>query len=450
MSYTEPNRPLSVEYLSLSTLELDPRNPRQHSDRQIKQIARSIESFGFNVPVLIDRENRILAGHGRMLAARSLGLQELPVIRLEGLTNAQARAFAIADNRLTENSTWDDRLLGEIFAELASVELHFSLEDTGFSMAEIDLKIEGLTTAADGPDPADQLPAPSHGPAVTMPGDLWLLGKHRVLCADALEPASYATLMQGRRARMVFTDPPYNVKIPGNVSGKGRIRHRDFAMASGEMSAGQFTHFLAGAMHLLVRHSVSGSLHLHCIDWRHMGEMLAAGAQAYTELKQLVVWVKNTGGMGSMYRSRHELVFVYKAGRAAHRNNVELGRFGRNRTNVWEYPGANTFSRTSEEGNLLALHPTVKPVALVADAILDCTARGDIVLDSFLGSGSTVIAAERVGRICYGLELDPLYVDTIVRRWQRYKGEAAIHEASGQRFDEREAAAARTKEVAHG
>jgi DNA modification methylase len=243
-------------------------------------------------------------------------------------------------------------------------------------------------------------------------------------------------LLADERAAMIFTDPPYNVPIAGNVSGLGATRHREFVMASGELDAAQFTAFLKRACALLARHSADGWLHFICMDWRHMAEVLAAGREVYTELKNLCVWAKDNGGMGSLYRGQHELVFVFKSGRGAHRNNVQLGQYGRNRGNVWRYPGANSFARTSDEGNLLALHPTVKPVALVADAILDCTARGDLVLDAFLGSGTTVLAAERVGRRGYGLELDPLYVDTIIRRWQTFTGDQARHAATGQTFDE--------------
>jgi DNA modification methylase len=232
---------------------------------------------------------------------------------------------------------------------------------------------------------------------------------------------------------MVFTDPPYNVPIQGNVSGSGAVRHRDFAMACGEMDEAQFTDFLTQACLLLGRYSTDGSLHFIFIDWRHIGELLAAGHSIYTELKNVCVWIKNHTGMGALYRSRHELIFAFKHGRSAHRNNILLGRYGRDRTNVWSYPSPRT---ASDEGNLLAFHPTVKPVRLVADAILDCTTRGDIVLDAFLGSGTSVIAAERVGRCCYGLELDPVYVDTTVRRWQAYTGDDARHALSGKLFNE--------------
>jgi DNA modification methylase len=235
---------------------------------------------------------------------------------------------------------------------------------------------------------------------------------------------------------VVFVDPPYNVAINGHVSGNGAIRHREFQMACGEMTEFEFVSFLTTIMKLLARYSAGGSIHFVCMDWRHMGELIAAGREVYESLLNLCIWVKNTGGMGSLYRSRHELVFVFKNGKGRHKNNVQLGRFGRNRTNVWEYAGINALSRSGDEGNLLQLHPTVKPVALIADALLDCSSRGDVVLDAFLGSGSTLIAAERTGRSCCGIEIDPLYVDASIKRWQRYTGDDVIDTATGKRFDD--------------
>jgi DNA modification methylase len=265
---------------------------------------------------------------------------------------------------------------------------------------------------------------------------MWLLGEHRVYCASALEASAYAELMQGEQAQAVFMDPPYNVRIEDNVSGLGAVRHPNFSMASGEMSPEQFTSFLKTACSFHAQHSADGALHFVCIDWRHLVELLAAGDAVYAELKNLCVWVKNSPGMGSLYRSQHELILVFKHGRGPHRNNVQLGKLGRNRSNVWEYSNANSFSRSSDEGNLLASHPTVKPAALVADAIMDCTARGDVVLDGFLGSGTSVIAAARTGRRCYGLEIAPRYVDVIVRRWQRFTRARARHAGTGRSFDE--------------
>jgi DNA modification methylase len=426
--------PLAVTHRRIDELKLNPRNPRRHDRRQIRQVARSIEAFGFNVPVLVDRNDRIVAGHGRVQAATSIGMSEVPTIRLEHLTDAQAKAFTIADNRLTDTSTWDERLLAETLQELSIQELDFTIEATGFTVGEIDLRIEGLNEEAEA-DPADA-EVPAQGPPVSRPGDLWVLDRHRVLCGSALDAAAYPTLLQGEEAAMVFTDPPYNVPIGGHVSGLGAIRHREFAMASGEMTRQEFTAFLTEVATLLARHSAPGSLHYLCMDWRHLGELLAAGERVYDELKNICVWVKSNAGMGSFYRSQHELVLVFKHGTAPHRNNVDLGRHGRHRSNVWHYPSISSFGRGGEEGNLLALHPTVKPVKMVADAILDCTARGEAVLDPFLGSGTTVLAAERSKRRCFGIELDPLYVDTAIRRWQAYTGDVARHARSGQSFDE--------------
>ena len=428
-------------------LHPDPRNTRVHSKQQIRQIAKSIQAFGFNVPILIDANKQILAGHGRLEAAKSLGLTQIPVITLDHLTTEQAKAFAIADNRLTENATWNATLLGEIFSELSNLDLSFSLEDTGFSMSEIDLRIADFENpnAASLDDEPPALPKQ----VISQLGDLWLLGKHRILCGSALEETSFERLMIGNKADLIFTDPPFNVPIEGHVSGRRdsknnqnkskqeKPRHAEFAMASGEMSSSEFTHFLERSLGLLAANSKAGSIHYVCMDWRHLPEVQSAGASVYSELKNLCVWVKDKGGMGSLYRSQHELILVFKNGKGSHRNNVELGKHGRYRTNVWQYAGANTLSRQGHEGDLLAMHPTVKPMNLVADAILDCSARGEIVLDGFLGSGTTLLASERTGRICYGIELSPAYVDLAITRWQAMTGECAIHAASNQSFDER-------------
>jgi DNA modification methylase len=430
-------KPLRIIYRPVEGLTLDPSNPRRHSKKQIGQIAESIEVFGFIVPILTDRNGKTIAGHGRVLAARALGMTEVPTVCLDHLTSAEARAFLIADNKLTENATWDDQLLAQQLKELSLLGLDFSLEITGFEMGEIDLRIASLEeTPAQGDDPADVLPEGSAGPPVSKLGDLWLLGHHRLLCGSALDTLAFSALMGQEHAAIVFTDPPYNVEIDGNVSGLGAIHHRPFPMAVGEMDKAEFTAFLGQALRNMAAFSAAGSLHYICMDWRHIEELLTAGAEAYGELKNLCVWAKDNAGMGSLYRSQHELVFVFKQRGGAHRNNVQLGQFGRNRSNVWHYPGVNSFARCGEEGNLSALHPTVKPVALVADAILDCTERGGIVLDAFLGSGTTVIAAERTGRRCYAMELDPVYVDTAIRRWQALTGGKAHHAAGGRLFDD--------------
>jgi DNA modification methylase len=347
---------------------------------------------------------------------------------------------------LTEISTWDRNLLAEQLKFLAEAELDFNIEVTGFEMGEIDVMIEGAGQASDfEDDPADSLPDSKSAIPVSREGDIWSLSKHRVYCGNSLNQHSYLTLLTGRHADMVFIDPPYNVKISGHAGGLGTIQHPNFKMASGEMNEAQFTDFLSQAVTLLADHSAEGSLHYIFMDWRGLRPLLNATQHAYSELKNVCVWSKGSGGMGSLYRSAHELVFVFKFGKDKHTNNVQLGQYGRYRTNVWNYPGMNSFARKTEEGNLLELHPTVKPVALVADAIMDVSSRGDLVLDSFLGSGTTLIAAERTGRTCYGIELEPVYVDVAVRRWQTLTGLQAKHFVSGRTFSELEQEAANAR-----
>lgn len=429
------SRPLQIEVCPLDDLHPDPLNPRLHSKRQLKQLALNIRSFGFLIPVLVDASGTLIAGHGRVEAARLAGLTKVPALRIEHLSPEQIRAFQIADNRLSELSTWDEPLLGKHLKTLTKLDLSFDIEATGFSMGEIDFRLEHLssdTPPETPPDAADEF-TPASGPAVSQLGDLWQLGEHRVLCGNALESATYDALLGCKRAGVVFTDPPYNVPIQGHVGGKGKIKHREFAMACGEMNEAEFTGFLTTALGHLAHYSRDGAIHYVCMDWAHAAMLHTAGRTAYTELKNLCVWCKHQAGMGSLYRSQHELVFVFKSGTAPHINNVELGRHGRHRSNVWNYPGI-LAQRTGEEGDLLRLHPTLKPVRLIADALLDCSRRGDIVLDAFLGSGSTLIAAQRVGRVCYGIELDPLYVDTAIRRWQTDTGQDAVLVSSGQTF----------------
>lgn len=423
-------RPLCIVDLPIASLRLDPNNPRLHTGKQIRQIARSIETFGFNVPVLIDAQGQLIAGHGRVLAAQLLGMTHVPTIRLEHLTQAQTRAFMIADNRLTENSVWDDRLLAEQLKALSVLELDFSIEVTGFEMGEIDVMIEDLAPARRGKDdPADAIPDSGGKPQVTRAGDLWVLDRHRVYCGDARNEGSYSALMKGRRAEMVFADPGY-------VTGFGDFHRPEVAVAPGEMSPSEFTAFLATIFTQLAQNTVDGALHFICMDWGHLVELLSAARSVYAGFKNLCVWVKDKAGRGSLYRSQHELVFVFQSGKRPRRNNIQLGQHGRYRTDVWQYRRVNSLPRSTDEGNLSAFHPTIKPVDLVADAILDCTARGDVVLDAFLGSGTTVIAAERTGRACYGIELDPHYVDTIVRRWQAFTGQSAVRESTGRTFNE--------------
>lgn len=424
-----------LEHVPLSALKPNPRNSRKHNKRQIKLLARSIEAFRFVLPIVINASNEIICGNAVYMAAQQLGLSHLPAIRLSHLNEDEVRAFGIAHNRLAEHSTWDSSILGEFFVEFSGKFTSFDVEDLGFSTTEIDLHI-GLTSDAQGQaDPPESIPV-CETETVTRPGDMWLLGPHRLLCDSALDQSSWQRLMDGAKAALVVTDPPYNVPIKGHVSGNGEVIHREFVMASGEMSKEEFSNFLESICQNLVGNSTDGSLHYLFMDWRHLGQLLAAGEKGYSQLVNFCVWVKPNGGMGSFYRSRHELVAVFKNGKAAHRNNVELGRHGRNRTNVWEYAGATSFSgRKTDEGNLLELHPTVKPISLIADVILDASRRGEIITDPFLGSGSTLLAAQRTGRRLYGIELDARYVDVAIRRWQNHTGEQAVLASNGKSFD---------------
>ena len=399
------------------------RNARTHSKKQIKQIASSIQRFGFTNPVLISASGEIIAGHGRVEAAKLLGHATVPTLELAHLSEAERRAYILADNKLALNAGWDRDMLAIELQGL--IDLEFDLDLTGFSVAEIDFTLdearEGSPDTRDAPE--DAVPV-SVGPPVTKLGDVWQLGDHRVLCGDALERSSFHLLLDGERSDLVFTDPPYNVKIDGHVCGSGAVKHREFAFASGEMSKSEFTTFLTASLGNVDHTMRDGAIAFVCMDWRHMDELLRAGEQCFTELKNLIVWNKSNGGMGTFYRSKHELIFAFKLGDAPHTNNFGLGDGGRYRTNVWDYAGISSVGASRSEE--LAMHPTVKPVALVADAIRDCSRRSEIVLDAFGGSGSTLIAAEKTGRKARLIEYDPLYCDTIVRRWQDYTGKRAV------------------------
>jgi DNA modification methylase len=423
---------MKIEYTPVRELRPHPNNARTHSKKQIRQIAKSIQQFGFCNPVLVDDAKQIIAGHGRVEAAKLLGIDAVPTVRLSHLSEADRRAYVLADNKLAEKAGWDRELLAIELQGL--IELDVDIELTGFEMAEIDLILEEAREASsDASGPEDAAPEPSPGPVVSQTGDLWLLGSHHLLCDDARDQAAYDQLLAGAKAEFVFTDPPYNVAIDGHVCGLGRIQHREFAMGCGEMSEAEFTAFLKTVFSLVADNSIDGSIHQICMDWRHSWEMLEAGRTVYAELKNLCVWNKSNAGMGSFYRSKHELVFVWKSGTAAHLNNFELGQHGRHRSNVWDYPGVNTIRPGRLEE--LAMHPTVKPVALVADAIKDCSRRGGLVLDPFCGSGTILIAAERTSRKARALEIDPIYVDVAVRRWQAYAGKSAILAGSSETFE---------------
>ncbi len=421
-----------LEYRKVAALKPHSKNVRTHPKKQLDRLAVSIREFGFTNPILIDDSDVILAGHARWQAAKEVGIRSVPVIVVRGLSDTKKRAYVLADNKIAELAGYDRAALAVELEELSSILAaeDLDLSVTGFDPAEIDSLLADFVDPE--VDPFDEVPQVSPT-AITKKGDLWMMGdRHRLLCDDARR-ADYARLMRGDQAAMGFTDPPYNVPIPKTL-GRGRTKHRNFEMAAGEMSAPAFKNFLTEALSSAAAVSVDGALHYVCMDWRHIREMHDAGDAVYSEFKNLVVWAKTNAGQGSLYRSQHELIFVYKVGDGPHLNNIELGRHGRNRSNVWTYAGANTFRAGRMDD--LAAHPTVKPVALVADAIRDASRRGDIVLDPFMGVGTTILAAERIGRRAYGIEIDPLYVDAAIRRWQAVTKNDAVLEATGQTFDE--------------
>lgn len=423
---------IAVSYRDPKSLHPYPGNPRTHSKAQVRKIARNIEQFGFLVPLLVDRKDVVIAGHARLVAALRLQLPEVPVVRIDHLTPTEVRALRLADNRLAEEADWDHIRLREEFEALVIDPVEIDLSFTGFEVAEIDR----ILVVDDMKD--EEEPVLTRKPAVTRLGDLWILGEHRVLCGSALRLEDYDILMGEERAALVLSDPPYNVPVQGHVSGLGATRHAEFAMASGEMTKEQFTAFLASFMREARRYSRMGALLMCFMDWRHMGEVVAAGEASYDgQLINMVVWVKTNAGMGSLYRSRHELLFVFKSGKAPHVNNVALGRHGRYRSNVWTYKGQNSFGNNRDKA--LADHPTPKPLRLLEDAILDVTRQGDIVLDPFGGSGSTMLAAERARRRARLIELDPVYVDVSLRRYAEITGKEARLAATGETFQEVEA-----------
>lgn len=424
-----------IELRPISALRPYPGNARTHSRKQIRQIAASIRRFGFTNPVLISDSDEIIAGHGRVRAAKELGLTEAPTIRLSHLSAQERRAYVLADNKLAANASWDAEILAIEFQALISEE--FDLTYTGFSPAEVDLTLDfSRERKPEQPDLVDVAIEPPRTP-VTRQGDLWRLGRHRLICGDARARADLGRLLAGDRADMIFTDPPYNVAIDGNVCGKGAVRHSEFVMASGEMTSEQFVGFLTATLGNGAAVCRDGAIAFVCMDWRHMRELLQAGGLVFSELKNLCVWNKTNGGMGAFYRSKHELVFVFKVGLGPHTNNFGLGETGRPRTNVWDYPGVSSMGARRAEA--LAMHPTVKPVALVADAIKDCSHRGEVILDLFGGSGTTLIAAETCGRSARLMEFDPAYCDVTLARWRKLTGDEPQLFETGEAFDDVEA-----------
>ena len=422
---------LTIENVALGQIRAYVKNAKNHPESQIQQIAASIQQFGFNNPILVDENLEIIAGHGRMAAAQLLGLDTVPVIRLAHLSDAPKRAYRLADNKIAENGGWNADLLRLEISELEQICGDMDVSIPGFSDVELDVLTMDNRTTADSK--ANNVPYIPENEIVTRPGDVWCIGDHRIICGNSMDAATFETLLGTRQADMVLQDPPYNVKISGHVCGSGNIRHKEFKMASGEMSTDEFMQFLHKNFELCAKYSRHGALQYNFMDWRHMGEILSAGSNVFSSLINMCVWCKTSGGMGSLYRSQHELCFIFKNGKESHTNNVQLGKNGRYRTNVWQYAGVNAFGRHRSD---IQMHPTVKPVEMLKDAILDVTRRGDVVLDTFLGSGSTLIAAHQSKRICYGIELEPLYVDTAIRRFLEMFHIDAVHQATGKTYSE--------------
>lgn len=431
ISLTDAGPQQDLSYLSPNDLKPYPGNARIHDEKQMAVLKASIIEFGFTNPILTNEKGMILSGHGRWEAAKRLQLKTVPTRIIAGLSKAQQRAYVLADNKISQMSRWETNQL-KIEMEML-VQEDFNIETTGFSTAEIDLMMD-VVSKPEVNDPDDLQPEDVVETPVSKLGDIWILNKHRLICGSSLDQDTYAQLMGEDLAQMVITDPPYNVKIDGHVCGSGNTKHSNFAMASGEMDAATFTQFLKSAFILMEDFSQDGAIVYSFMDWRHQLEILQAAQPVFGPLRQLCVWAKDNGGMGTFYRSQHELVYVFRKGEAKHINNFALGQYGRYRTNVWNYPGVNTFKGKGYE--LLKLHPTVKPVSMIADAIRDCSHRKGLILDPFAGSGTILVAAERTGRYARAIELEPKYVDVGIRRWERVTGEHAIHAQTGLTFHE--------------
>lgn len=425
-----------IKLLPITSLVPNARNAKRHPERQIALLAENIRQFGFTQPIIVDETFMVLAGHGRLAAAKRLAMNEVPVVQLPYLSPSEKRLLALADNKLGELGEWDTEIVAAELEDLSTAlegNLELDMALSGFDTVDFDRLVETKKSKKKD-DLADQIPAVSSAEnAVTRRGDVWKCGNHALVCGNSLEAETYRALLGDERADIVFTDPPYNVRISGHVSKRSGVR--EFAMASGEMSSDEFTAFLRNAAGLMADNAHPGAVLYICMDWPHYGDLLHATRHALGAPKNLVVWVKSNAGMGSFYRSQHELVGVFVTKGAPPKNNFKLGARGRYRTNVWEYPGVNALGSARDEA--LAMHPTVKPTAMVADALKDCSDRGDLVLDPFGGSGTTLIAAERTGRRARLIEIDPLYCDVILRRFQDYTKQDAVHVETGLTFSQR-------------
>lgn len=417
---------MNVVYVDPKSLIPYENNARKHSQKQLHKLKASIKSFGFIVPVLIDEKRTILAGHARVMSAIELGLTEVPVILAQHLTELQKKAFIIADNRISQDATWDLAKLKDEFSFLSVGAFEAGL--TGFDTTEIDALFSDSFTLSSTEVSTSEA---RHYLPTSKLGDVWELGNHLLVCGDSLKADNYSKLLDGEKVEMVFTDPPYNVPIAGHVKARSKDA-REFTMASGEMTSEEFSKFLHQFFSSMQPHLRDGAIAYVCMDWRHISEMLTATKSLY-EFKQLCVWSKDRAGMGSFYRSQHELVFVFKNGKAPHVNNFGLGEHGRYRTNVWNYPMVYANDQHQIEGHA---HPTVKPLSLIMDAIYDCSSRKGIILDPFGGSGSTLIAAEKTGRRARLIEIDPVYCDMIVGRWEKATNKKAYLQSTGQTIEQ--------------
>lgn len=426
---SRPNQ-LKINYMPTGELKDYHRQFRKPGKKQIQKTIAMIEQCGIVTPIVIDGENRIVIGGHIVQAARQMNVDTLPVVNVNHLEEYQIRTLRIAYDRIAEEAEWDKNELRLEFEDLEILMPDIDLTLTGFDIPEIEVILDETPEN----DPDDEAPEPEAGQATVQAGELWQCGDHLLYCGNALEADSYTTLLGEDTVDLVFTDAPYNVKIDGHVGNSGKIKHREFEMASGEMSQQEFTTFLTTVHQHMADHIKDGGILFSCMDWRHITEITMAASSAGLNMLNLCIWNKDNGGMGSLYRSKHELIFVFKKGKGSHTNNVELGKHGRYRTNVWEYPGVNSFARNRRDD--LKLHPTVKPVSMVADAIKDCSKRGHTVLDPFGGSGTTMIAAERSGRKARIIELDPLYCDVIVKRWQSISKSDAVRVSDGMTFNQ--------------
>ncbi|CAM3101799.1 Methyltransferase [Sphingomonas antarctica] len=425
---------IRFETVEIEKLKPDPSNARTHSKKQINQIAASIAENGFINPIIVNPDRRVIAGHGRLRAARQCKLDVVPVVVVTGLTDAQEKRLQLADNKIALNAGWDNDLLLNTLTVIEAAGLDVVV--AGFSNTELDLlRMPKLQFD----EPFDPVPVD----AVTKLGDVWLCDDSRVGCGDLLDGTSLPALMGEERADAIIADSPYNTSNATHNGGKGKYRHREFKYAHGEMSVDEFTRFLTGTQAAMASYCRDGAVAYMFMDHHHAGEQIAAGDAVFGRRLNICIWIKTNAGMGSPYRSQHEMIFVYVVGDAPHLDNIKLGKHGRNRTNCWQAPSVNTFGSRQDD---LSLHATCKPVGLCADMILDVTARGDIVLDGFLGSGTTLLAALRTGRRAFGLEIDPAYVDVAITRWMDVTGLQAVLESTGETFD----AVKRRRDAEHG